>query len=123
MASETETHIWKIEAGPVIDFLQQAFGGEEVFRSESGGVVHHASVKIGSSVVSMGEAHGEFQPRSCMFYLYVEDTDSLYRRALASGASSISEPVDQAYGDRNAAIRDPFGNEWYIATHIRDFQS
>jgi PhnB protein len=104
----------------VIDFLQRAFGGEEIFRAESGGVIRYASVRIGNSMISMGEAHGEFQPMPTMFYLYVPDTDALYKRALAAGATSLGEPADQPYGDRNAAVKDPFGNSWYIATHVKD---
>jgi len=107
-------------AARVIDFMRRAFGAEEVFRAESGGVIHHASVRIGDSVISMGEAHGEFQPMPTMFYLYVPDTDALYKSALAAGATSLGEPADQPYGDRNAAVKDPFGNSWYVATHVRD---
>jgi uncharacterized glyoxalase superfamily protein PhnB len=71
-------------------------------------------------MVEMGESHGKYAPMSSMFYLYVPDCDAVYRSALAAGASSISEPVDQPYGDRSGAVADAFGNQWYIATHIRD---
>jgi uncharacterized glyoxalase superfamily protein PhnB len=52
------------------------------------------------------------------FYLYVPDVDDTYKRALAAGASSVEEPADQDYGDRNAGVKDPAGNIWYVATHI-----
>jgi PhnB protein len=84
------------------------------------GVVYHAKIKIGDSVVEMGEAHGPYQPMPSMFYLYVDDVDAKYRRALNGGATSIFEPVDQPYGDRTAAVNDDFGNQWNIATRIRD---
>jgi uncharacterized glyoxalase superfamily protein PhnB len=70
--------------------------------------------------MEMGEAHGKYQPMPAMFYLYVPDCDAVYRRALAAGATSISEPKDQSYGDRSAGVKDVFGNQWYIATHIKD---
>jgi uncharacterized glyoxalase superfamily protein PhnB len=70
--------------------------------------------------VDLGEAHAEFQPMPTSLYLYVEDADALYKRALRAGATSLYEPADQPYGDRNGGIRDPFGNEWYIGTHIKD---
>jgi PhnB protein len=69
-------------------------------------------------MVELGEAHGPFQPMPTMFYLYVENTDAWYERAIEAGATSISAPTDQHYGDRVGAVRDPFGNEWYMATHI-----
>jgi PhnB protein len=108
-------------APQVIDFLKRAFGAVEVDRAESpDGVVHHSRMRIGSSVVEMGEAHGEFQPMPTMLYLYVEDCDALYRRAVEAGATSLNPPADQTYGDRSAGVQDPFGNQWYLATHIKD---
>ena len=68
----------------------------------------------------MGEAHGEYQPMPTMFYLYIEDCDALYRRSLEAGGTSISPPTDHDYGDRSAAVQDPFGNQWYLATHVKD---
>ena len=55
-----------------------------------------------------------------MLHLYVPDTDALYRSALAAGATSIREPADQFYGDRSAGVRDLWGNQWWIATHMED---
>jgi PhnB protein len=107
-------------ADKMIDFLQRAFGGQEVFRVAEGGAIHHATVKIGSSVLHLGESHGEAQPLPSMFYLYVEDVDAMYRRALEAGAKSEMPPADQPYGDRNGAVYDPFGNLWYIGTHVKD---
>ena len=113
-----------LRAEPVIAFLKRAFDAEEVARYASpDGVIHHAEVRIGDSVVEMGEAHGPYQPTQSMFYLYVPDADTFYRRALAAGAKSVQEPADQPYGDRNAAVLDPFGNTWYLATHVRDTHS
>jgi uncharacterized glyoxalase superfamily protein PhnB len=55
-----------------------------------------------------------------MFYLYVPNCDAVYHRALAAGAKSVMEPTDHPYGDRSGAVQDAFGNEWWIATHIKD---
>jgi PhnB protein len=108
-------------APQLIDFLKRVFGAEEVFRAQdSAGTVHHAKVRIGDSIIAMGEAHGPYQPMPPALHLYVPDTDATYERALAAGAISIDEPADQAYGDRYAGLKDPFGNVWYIATHLRD---
>ena len=105
----------------MIEFLKPAFGAEEivVHRAEDDGPVLHAKIRIGDSVVEMGEAHGPYQPLATMFYLYVEDVDAWYRRAVAGGATSQQEPTDQPYGDRVAAVADSFGNTWYIGTPIQ----
>jgi uncharacterized glyoxalase superfamily protein PhnB len=68
----------------------------------------------------IGEAGGQWQPMPCNLYVYVPDTDATYRRALAAGAVSIMEPSDQYYGDRNAGVKDPCGNSWWLATHKED---
>lgn len=109
-------------AAKQIDFLQQAFDAEEMFRYASPeGVIYHAKVKVGTSVVEMGEAHGQWQPIASMFMLYVEDVDAWYERAIrAEGATGLSEPADQPYGDRVGSVKDPFENIWYIASHIAD---
>lgn len=108
-------------AEPLIGFLRRAFEAQEVAKYASpDGVVHHAVVKVGDAVLEMGEAHGKYEPMAAMFYLYVPDMESVYRRALAAGATSFQEPTDQPYGDRNAGVQDAFGNKWYIATHVKD---
>jgi PhnB protein len=108
-------------AEPLISFLKRAFGAEEVAKYASpDGVIQHAVVRVGDSVIEMGEAHDKYQPMPAMFYLYVPDTETVYRRALAAGATSFQEPTDQPYGDRNAGVADAFGHKWYIATHIKD---
>ncbi|HYV07859.1 MAG TPA: VOC family protein [Blastocatellia bacterium] len=109
-----------IGAPQMIDFLKRAFGAEELSRAESpDGVVHHATVKIGDSMVEMGEAHGPWQPMPTTFYLYVDDVDAWYRRALEAGATSRAEPTDQAYGDRVGGVADPFDNVWYLGSPIK----
>jgi PhnB protein len=114
-------YLHPLRAEPVLSFLKRAFGATELEKYASpDGVIHHAKVRIGDSVLEMGEAHGPYQPMPTMFYLYVPDVDSLYRRALNAGATSISEPADQPYGDRTAGVKDAFGNQWYMATHVTD---
>jgi uncharacterized glyoxalase superfamily protein PhnB len=106
-------------APALIEFMKQAFGAEEleVHRSPEGTVVH-AKVRVGGSVIEMGEAHGQWQPMPTMFYLYVDDVDACYRRALAAGATSQEAPALQPYGERRAAVRDAFDNQWYLAAPV-----
>ena len=112
-------------APKMINFLKQAFGAEEVFVHRSpDGIIYHAKVRIGNSIVEMGEAHDQWQPIASMFMLYVDDVDAWYARAMkADGAISMGEPADQPYGDRVGAVKDPFDNLWYIGTHIKDVTS
>jgi len=108
-------------AEPLISFLKRAFGAQEITKYPSpDGVIHHAVLRVGDAVLEMGEAHGKYEPMPAMFYLYVPNMDAVYRQALAAGATSHQEPTDQPYGDRNAAVKDTFGNTWYIATHVKD---
>jgi len=114
-------YLQPLRAEPLIAFLKRAFGAQEVAKYASpDGVVHHAQIRIGDSVVEMGEAHGKYETMPAMFYLYVPNVDDVHRQAVAAGAASFQDPTDQPYGDRNAAVKDAFGNKWYIATHIKD---
>jgi PhnB protein len=122
--NDVNVYMHPLRAEPVISFLKRGFGARELAKYASpDGVVHHAEVQVGTSVVEMGESHGQYPHMPTMFYLYVPDCDAVYRRALAAGATSISEPADQPYGDRSGGVKDAFGNQWYIATHIRDVSS
>ena len=105
-----------IGAPALIDFMKQAFGAEEVSREQSPeGMIHHAMVRVGDSMIEMGEAHGDAQPMPPALYMYVENLEETYERALAAGASSLQPPTDQAYGDRTAWVKDAWGNLWYLA--------
>jgi PhnB protein len=110
-------------AEPLISFLKRAFDAQEIAKYASpDGVVQHAQIRVGNSVIEMGEAHGKYETMEAMFYLYVPNVDDVYRQAVAAGATSFQEPTDQFYGDRTAAVKDNFGNKWYVATHIKDVQ-
>lgn len=105
----------------VIDFLKKTFDAQETFamRDEKG-KAQHAEVKVGNSMVMLGAAHDQWKARPANFYVYVEDCDAVYKKALAAGAKSISEPADQFYGDRHGGVTDSEGNSWWIGTHVED---
>ena len=112
-------YLHPLRAEPFINFLKRGLGAEEVARYASpDGVIHHAQVRVGDSAIEMGEAQGPYQPMPGMFYVYVADVDAMYYRALSAGASSISAPANQPYGDRTGAVKDAFGNQWYLATRL-----
>lgn len=110
------------DARAEIEFLKRAFGARttETLSQESDGTIRHAELKIGDSMVMLGQARDQWKARPANFYLYVPDCDAVYKGALQAGGKSLMEPADQFYGDRNAGIEDPEGNYWWIGTHVED---
>jgi PhnB protein len=111
-----------------IDFYERAFGAEVQTRLEAGGMLVHAALRIGESIVTLCDAmptHGFVAPDrdapvSAFITLYVEDADALHARAIAAGATEINPVADHVHGDRAGSVRDPFGHRWAVATHIED---
>lgn len=105
----------------LIEFCKAAFDAKEIHRTAlPGGMIMHAQVKIGTSMIMVADARPEAPARQSALYLYVPDTDAVYHKAVAAGGHSIMEPTDQIYGDRNAGVTDPTGTIWWIGTHIED---
>src|SRR5262249_23765034 len=97
----------------LVDFVKQAFGAVELMRATGSAGGLHCEVKIGDSMVMIGGGPG-FDTRPVSMHVYVSDTDEVYARAIAAGATSLVEPSDIEYGERMAAVKDIGGNEWYI---------
>jgi len=109
------------DAGRLMEFLTQAFGGvEQAKLMGPNGRIAHAQMRIGDSLVMIGEPPPSSQPRTNMLYLYVPDVDTTYRQALKAGAKSVVEPANMFYGDRHSCVQDIADNTWWIATHIED---
>lgn len=108
------------DAAGLIELTKEVFGGEEISRAigPSGGI--HCEIRLGDSTLMIGGGgsgltwHGPSFPNA--LHVYVENTDVTYQRALGAGAVSIDEPANQSYGERSASVKDPAGNNWYIAT-------
>jgi uncharacterized glyoxalase superfamily protein PhnB len=108
-------------AGKLITFLQRAFDAKVVDRMNMpDGSVAHAALRVGDSMVMLGEAGGKWKPMPAMIYLYVKDVDATYRRALRAGAKSVMKPANQFWGDRHGGVKDAHGNQWWISTHIEN---
>ena len=106
-------------AGAFIDFLRHAFNAQEILRYDSPeGEVNHAKIRIGESVVMVGETNEDRPSTATMINMYVPDCDALYAQALRTGVKSISPPVDQSYGYRSGAVEDAWGNQWFISTPL-----
>jgi uncharacterized glyoxalase superfamily protein PhnB len=109
------------QAGEFLEFIKKAFGAivtEGVRRPD--GRIGHAQAKIGDSMIMLAEANAMWKAQPASIYLYVENPEEVYRRAVAAGATSIMEPTDMFYGDRHGGVKDAWGITWWIATHIKD---
>jgi PhnB protein len=104
-----------LNARPLIDFLQRAFGAKVEGLREHDGRIVHAFVRIGDAMLEMAE-EGKLLPFG--FYMHTDDVDGVYQRAMTAGAKSILPPADQSYGERLAIIEDPAGNRWFAANRI-----
>jgi PhnB protein len=106
------------KAAEFIEFLTAAFGAEERLRVPTpDGKIMHAEVRIGNGAIEIGDANEEYPSAPTDIHLYVDDADRTFDRALEAGATSIYRPTnDHPSGDRWGALKDPFGNDWYIAT-------
>ena len=98
----------------LVEFLRQAFGATGEFRTDRPSVIN-----IGDSLVMVSSV-GPRHAMPAFLYLYVEDSDATYERALEAGAISLEAPSDVPYGDRRGMVEDPCGNVWQIATHKED---
>ena len=113
-------HLLVRGAAQLIDFLKEAFGAQETYRVPGPEGIMHAEMRIGDSTVMMADAMGGLEPMPIVLFLYVEDADAVYKRALQAGGTSVQELKDQFWGDRAGAVKDAFGNVWWIATHVED---
>ncbi len=116
-------------AARAIEFYKQAFGATEIMRmAQPDGTIGHAEIQIGDSRIMLSDEAPEMGARSAQtlggsaagILLYVEDADAVVKRAVSAGAKLVRDLENAFYGDRTATIHDPFGNQWYIHTHIED---
>ncbi len=116
-------------AAEAIAFYVKAFGAVEVMRlAMPGGVIGHAEIRIGNSVVMLSDEMPEWGNKSPQtlggassgLMIYVPDVDALFAQAIAAGASVYKPLVDQFYGDRSGSVLDPYGHIWTVATHTED---
>jgi len=104
-----------------IEVYRKVFGAEERVRFDApDGTVAHCELRFGDSTVMMGEASPQHPAFGAHLMIYVPDCDAIFQRAVSAGFTVKEPPKNQFYGDRNARVVDPFGSEWYIATHVED---
>jgi PhnB protein len=115
-------YLMVVEVGPVVDFLEAAFGAEETYRTEGGSGGTHVEVKIGDSMVMLGGGNNTVdETLSASLFLYVEDVDAIFASAVEAGATELIAPADGMFNEkRGAGVKDPFGNDWYFGRHEKD---
>ena len=126
MADSTDTYrtltpyLVVLDADAELAFLKSAFGGTEAnCQRRPDNTVMHAEIKIGDSLVMLGQAGGPWKPRTAALYVLVDDVDATYTRALKAGATSESEPEDKPYGHRNAGVIDKNDITWWIGAPVK----
>jgi PhnB protein len=113
-------YLMTTDSEAVIAFAKRVLGaGERLRMPGPGGGLGHAELLIGDSVVMLADEAPE-RAMPGMLHVFVDDCDAAYARALEAGGTSLMEPSDQFYGERMAGVRDPAGNQWFLATHIED---
>ena len=117
------------DAAAAIEFYKKAFGATELMRMpKPNGKIGHAEIRIGDSPIMLADEAPEMGARSprtfggspVSIFLYVDDVDTTFARAVDGGAKVQRPLADQFYGDRTGGVEDPFGHVWYIATHVED---
>ncbi|WP_109356473.1 VOC family protein [Sphingorhabdus sp. EL138] len=116
------------DAAAAIDFYKAAFGAEEVMRMPMGDKIGHADILVGDSHIMLADEFPDMDklgPKArggatSSLMIYVENADVAFDQAVAAGATAIRPVEDQFYGDRSGWVKDPFGHEWTLSTHIED---
>lgn len=80
----------------------------------------HGEVKIGDSMIMIGQSRDNWKAMPAMIYLYVEDVDRTFRQAISAGGKTVREVKTEFYGDRSGGVEDLCGNTWWISTHVED---
>lgn len=107
------------DADAELKFVTAAFGATEVLchRNEQNAVMH-AEIKIGDTLMMLGQAGGQMKALTAALYLWVPKVDEIYAKALAAGAKSLSAPEDKPYGHRNAGVLDTCNITWWIGSPV-----
>ena len=122
-------HLIVRDAAKVIDFYKKAFGAEEIMRMPGpSGAIMHAELRIGDSAIMLGDEKPEMGCKSpqtlggspVSFYVYVQDVDAAWKRAVDAGVKIRMPLTDMFWGDRSGQVEDPFGHAWSLSQHVKD---
>ena len=102
------------DAAAFLEFTQKVFGAVEKYKAmRDENLIMHAEINIGGSVIMFADATEQFKQQPAGMFIYVDDCDTVYQKAIENGATTVREPENQEYG-RSAGVKDAFGNTWWI---------
>lgn len=109
------------DTGAFLDFVAEAFDGEELGRvMTEDGLVGHGEIRVGDTVVLAFDRHADWPVMPSLLRVFVVDADRTFVRAVAAGGSVVTALADDAFGQRGGRIKDPFGNIWWVMSHVED---
>lgn len=109
------------DTGALLDFIAQAFEGQELARVVTeDGLIGHGEIRVGDTIVLAFDRRPEWPAMPSLLRVWVPDADGAFARAAAAGATVVTELSDNAFGQRGGRIKDPFGNIWWVVSHVED---
>lgn len=109
------------DTGALLDFIAQVFDGEELARvATEDGLIGHGEIRIGDTVVLAFDRRPDWPQMPSLLRVWVPDAGDALARAAAAGASVVTALSDNAFGQRGGRIKDPFGNIWWVVSHVED---
>ena len=122
-AGYTDVSVWVVtdDTGAFLDFVTEVFEGEELARvTLEDGTIGHGETRVGDTVVLAFDRRPEWPTMPSLLRVFVPSADDAFARAAAAGASVVTELADSAFGQRGGRIKDPFGNIWWVVSHVED---
>jgi PhnB protein len=122
-AGYTSVAPWVVtdDTGAFLDFVAQVLDGEELGRvATEGGAIGHGEIRVGDTVVLAFDRAPEWPVMPSLLRVWVPDADAVFEKAVATGAQVVTAVADSAFGQRGGRIKDPFGNIWWVVTHVED---
>lgn len=109
------------DTGALLDFIAQVLDGEELARvATEDGSIGHGEIRVGDTVILAFDQRPEWPAMPSLLRVWVPDADEAFGRAVAAGATVVTELSDSAFGQRGGRIKDPFGNIWWVVSHVED---
>ncbi|MER7637916.1 VOC family protein [Streptomyces sp. NPDC126522] len=122
-AGYTSVAPWVVtdDTGAFLDFVARAFGGAELGRVVTeDGLIGHGEIRVGDTVVLAFDRHTDWPVMPSLLRVFVADADTTFSRAVEAGGRVVTALADDAFGQRGGRIKDPFGNIWWVVSHVED---